>query len=190
MNISDPVKCPRCALNDQIRKVSTVVNEGTASRPSEYWTSGAIPTRYPDITSRTGLAERLSLPAPSNVSAGGVVSQIGCGVFVGIAGFLIGGFIIGIILSAMHVPDGGQTVFDLLMIAVLVAWIVAVVRKAAKEKRDSSWENKAYPALRRVWDDLYYCFRDDVVFRGSDSTKWAPTDEISELVRRESGLWP
>jgi hypothetical protein len=47
---------------------------------------------------------------------------------------------------------------------------------------------KAYAHdLKDYWDFIGFRGLD---WRGSDSTKWAPTDDISELVRRESGLWP
>lgn len=174
-----PLSCPRCTQSDQIRKVSTVVREGTASRPSEYWTSGALPTPYGPVTTRTDLARQLTMPAPPRVSRS-LGGEIGCGFGVVFILWLVVGSIFAVLrLIPLAV------ILDVLLLAGLVVWIVFAVRRHSEEKDMVAAQNKQWPAMERVWNDLYYCFRDDIVFCGDAPSRNAPSSEMLGLLIEE-----
>jgi hypothetical protein len=155
------VKCPQCSNNDQIRKVSVVVQEGTASRPSEFWTSGAFPTQYGPVTSRTDLAEELRLRRPPEAPVAG---PIALRVVAGVIGIFVLAAILGTFMPV--------TVASWLSVLVGVAGIVFSISRAVGKKRISDEWTSRLPAMQTAWYDLYFCGRDGIIFRGSDSSKW------------------
>jgi hypothetical protein len=181
MDSRTPVKCPLCDSNDQIRKVTTVVNEGTASRSSEHWTRGTLPVQYPDVVASTDLAQRLRLPAPpSPTTEPGIESAMGCGAAIGLA-------IIGVIISV--VTRSGAAVNICLTLGVLgsIGWVSFVLIRHNTAKRQAAEEMKGWPTVRRAWEDLYYCYRDDAVFLGSNPSKSAPSKAMHMLLTEEIG---
>lgn len=156
------VKCPQCSNNDQIRKVSVVVQEGTASRPSEFWTSGALPTQYGPVTSRTDLAEELRLRQPPEAPvAGPIVLRVVAGV--------VGIFVLAAILD-IFMPGA---VASWLSVLIGVAGIAFSISRVVSKKRVSDEWSGRWPAMQTAWYDLYFCGRDGIIFRGSDPSKWA-----------------
>ena len=178
--MSRPIACPRCSKDDQIRKVATVVREGTASRPSQHWTSGAFPTPYAPITSRTDLANQLRMPSPQKVSRS-LGGEIGCGFGVAVVVWIAVGSIFAVLRL---IPLAA--VLDVLLFLGFVGWIIFAVRRYSDEKNLVDEQNRLWPAMERVWNDLYYCFRDDVVFRGSAPSKSAPSSEMVRFLVDES----
>lgn len=159
------VQCPQCANNDQISKVSVVVRQGTASRPSEYWTGGAFPTRYPDVTARTDLARELALPSvPYYGSLPGKIigTVIGC---------VVGIFILAAILGAVI---SSRAVASWLSVLVGLTAIVLIIGRLVANKRAVDAERQRWPALETAWYDLYFCARDDIVFSGTTPSRNAP----------------
>jgi hypothetical protein len=58
------------------------------------------------------------------------------------------------------------------------------VRSAGKE-----WlalKTKYWYGMQHVWYDLYYCFRDDIVFPGSDPSRFVPANEMVQLLHEDS----
>lgn len=175
-----PVKCPRCGNGDQVRKVSAVVADGTASRPSEYWTGGALSVPYPDVVARTDLARRLRLrPPPAPSTEPGIEIAMGCGAAIGLA-------IIGAVISV--VTRSGTAVNICIWIGLLgaIAWIIYVVRRHNAEKQRVADEMKYWPRVQRLWEDLYYCYHNDVVFLGSSPSKCVSSNDMQELLGKES----
>lgn len=176
----EPVRCKRCNNNDQIRKVSSVVGEGTASRPSEYWTSGAVPSRYPDVVSRTGLAERLRMPSPPRpTTSPGAESVFGCGVAIVLT------IIFGIVSAIGHIAHLVDIMAALFFFG-WVGWAIFVANRHVNEKKRVAAIASRWPGMKQVWDDLYYCYRDDAVFRGSNPSRSASADDMADLLLAES----
>lgn len=182
MSTPAPVKCPRCGLNDEIRKVSTVVNQGTASAS----------TPYRNVVSHTDLATRLRQPAPP---AAAKSPELGCGCLGAAAIAVLLLFILGIAkVGVKPVSTGVPNYIVPAIIAVvvsLIGWIVwALIAKAREANLDRLIQSTAVPqwqARIRVWEDLYYCFRDDVVFRGSNPSQCVPSNDMAGLLAAGDG---
>lgn len=179
MRNRNPIRCPRCAKDDQIRKVATVVREGTASRPSEYWTGGAFPTPYGPVTSRTDLARQLSMPRPPSAEGPGQDIGIGCVVWI------VAGIILGIIGVAAVAVRPAVVVVSIIADLGIIVWIIVAIARYTDRKALVEEQARKWPAMQRIWNELYYCFRDDVVLRGDDPSKFAASSEMTAFLIRQ-----
>jgi hypothetical protein len=163
MDFAEPVACSRCRRNDQLRKVSTVVREGTAS------------ARY--VTSQTDLARQLRMPSrPHPTTEPGTESAIGCGVTAVVI------MIIWIIAAIIHQEGPGLLAFFILAFLGWIGWVIFVVNRDAAEKARVAKIAQSYPKMERTWNELYYCFRDDVVFAASKQARCVPASRMIELL--------
>jgi hypothetical protein len=170
------LSCPRCAKNDQIRKVSTVVREGTAGGS----------TAYGSVTTRSNLAAALTMPSPAQMSSS-LGGTIGCGIGIAFIVWVVVGTIVGAIFAvALHLA-WIAAIFDILLAGGLVVWIISAVKSHSAEKAEVDAQNRLYPAMERVWNSLYYCFRDDIVFCEYAPHSSAPSSEMVRLLVDESG---
>jgi hypothetical protein len=179
--------CPLClkddqilSKNDQVRRVSSVVQEGTATYPSEFWTSGPLPTPSAPFIAPTDPAQLLRMPSPPQANTSpGKETAIGCG--VAFAAFWLFALIAALanFSTSLQVP---------LIIVTLLGWGVWVIRvlvRHSENKAEAAKLARSWPAAERVWnDDLYYCFRrgHGAVFRGSNPSICVPGSEMIMLL--------
>jgi hypothetical protein len=165
-----PLTCPRCAQSDQIRKVSTIVREGTASGT----------TSYGSVATRTNLAAQLTMPGPLQMNRS-LGSEIGCGIGVAFILWVIVGSIFAVLKL---IPLAA--ILDVLLAIGLIRWIIVSSRRFADEKAQIAAQNRLYPGMEHAWNRLYYCFRDDIVFFDNDPLGNAPASEMVRLLIDES----
>jgi hypothetical protein len=178
-----PIVCPKCGQFDAIRKVSSIVAEGTtftensglgmAFSKKDVQFFDALGPSY----SRSGLASALSRPQkPSEPSDQGCIrtlllTRVGCTLIIltmiaaaGVCSFpfLYSTYRENPILFL--IPFVAFVVVGI----VLTRWILLSLRR---ETRTTSQKQTEYPvqlqnwerAIQR-WEHLYYCYRDDGVF--------------------------
>lgn len=177
------VVCPKCGQFDAIRKVSSIVSEGTtftensglgiAFSKEDVQFFNAFGTSY----SRSNLASALSRPQkPSKPSAQGCLrilplTSIGCMLtiltIIAAAGVCSFPFLYSTYRENPILFLIPFVVFVVVGI-VLTRWILLSLRR---ETRTTSQKQTEYPlqlqnwerAVQR-WEHLYYCYRDDGVF--------------------------
>jgi hypothetical protein len=120
------------------------------------------------------------MPAPLRVgrSLGG---EIGCAFGTAFILWIVVG---GIFAAFRLIPLAG--VLDGLLAIGLVIWIIIAINRYSAEKHQVDMQNRLYPAMERVWSNLYYCFRDDIVFYGNSPFSNAPVSEMVRLLIDES----
>jgi hypothetical protein len=137
------LKRPQCKENDQIRKVISVVGDGTASRPSEFWTSGMMPSQYPDIVSRTDLAQHLRMPTPPSPSTSpGWESAFGCAGAIGL-------FIVFAIIGALAHADGLINAMGAVLFFGWIGWVIFVVSRHTQERERVAKTASSWPAMQQ-----------------------------------------
>ena len=120
MNAIDPLRCPRCE-SDQIRKVSAVVLERTASETSEFSTYGDLTAQYNAVTVHVELVEMLRMPPiPAVSTSPGAESAMGCGVTIAAT------IVLWIILAQINAPNSFVGPFLIIMFRVRLFWGDAV----------------------------------------------------------------
>lgn len=70
----------------------------------------------------------------------------------------------------------------LLIVLAWISWQVYVLAKHHTEKRRVEKFAKAELEMTPIWDDLYYCYRDDTVFRDSLPLKFAQSSNMAKLL--------
>jgi len=167
--------CPQCSQNDQIRKVSSVVSGGTSRTEDQLWIRGGIPQQYAPIKSETGLAARLRMiPRPDAETDVSASITVGC---VGAVGLFIGAAIIAAIAKS-----GG--LFNAFVLFIILGWIVWVVHVFAQRLKANELIATEWQSMLQFWHELYYCYRDDIVFYEGDPTKHATASDMSNLLFR------
>lgn len=177
------IVCPKCGRADAVRKVTSIVSEGTVTTDmsglgiatSEH--GGELVGMMGSATSRSVLAARLAPPVkPAQAFGYGWVgvflfSRIGLGLFTLALILAIVACSFPILVGAYRenpalvlIPIVGVTVF----VVLLLRWIVVSLVREVRKLRD---ERAGYPAEVEIWErsyarwkELYYCSRDDGVF--------------------------
>lgn len=152
--------CPKCGRDDSIRKVSSIVEQGTSAGASEIGYSVV----------QSGLAARLAMPVPSVPNNTG----IGCLGAIAVFGLLL------FVSNLGNYADGFTPVF---FVVVLVLAPVAGIGLLWKRRHDNQEDERfILNALYSVWRDVYYCSRDDIVFWEKRPTTYAPTTRLLEYI--------
>ena len=150
--------CPQCHRVDAVNKVSALVSAGSSS--------------YGSV--QTDLASKLRAPSnpPTYENPWGCISGlflIATAVFVI---FAVGAWI-GVVLASPMSPSEweqfqgyvwGWTAAAVLSLPIA---IIVIIFKVNDVKARKEWVASAYPRYqraRRLWDELYYCARNDIVF--------------------------
>ena len=160
--------CHRCRSNSGLRKVSAVVAEGTSGN------------------SRTELASRLDMPTkPGFTGHDGYDYAWGCigsGVLWILLTYLIG--------AALHLSGNGATV--LFFAGVVLTMIVIGIVFSGKDTQARKYaeaQRQTWMKMKYLWDDLYFCARDDIVFKGSDPASFVASTRMLEwLVDKADGM--
>ena len=79
--------------------------------------------------------------------------------------------------KVLQIKSGAPYVIGLIITIILVSIIVSVKFSERREEEDRRVQDEVrkWHQMQQVWDDLYYCSCGDIVFRGSDPSKSAPT---------------
>jgi hypothetical protein len=179
------LKCPICKKSDSIQKVSSIVDSGTSttvgtfSGPSGGLVSvdgkvgyaGGYTTLSGSQVSKTNLATRLS-PPHKPILKGGLGwwwLLIIFGLFASYCPISIFSTFPGSIINSnentiMAVTALICIAYICLCIIYLVFFIYLEIKTKKKNKERYIKEAALYQEYMKVWNELYYCFRDDVIF--------------------------
>ncbi len=162
---SSPLACPICDRDDQVMKVTAIVSGQTHEiRGGSYSTQTYVDSKgkkqneshYVPFsgTQQSILAEEMSPPSKPNAgwNTCGLIS-LALGIWFGIWLILIGGF------------ASGNTMPGFVLIG--IGFVVYLTTESSRQEKVNQvqqteipiWEN----AIQR-WSQLYYCYRDDIVF--------------------------
>jgi hypothetical protein len=177
----DALRCPRCAKNDQLCRVAATANPGIVSRPSEFSTVGASSGLYVPVTAYAELARILRIPAAPQPSTSPVAeSAVGCGATIGLT------IILWIIFAVSNAPNSWVGPFLAIMFFGWVAWVIFVTIRHFNEKSQAAKPAQPWMPTERIWSELYYCFRDDIVFRDDEPSKYVSASEMIGLLVNSS----
>ncbi len=167
--------CPRCNSNSHMRKVSAVVSEGTAA--SGYKVSS------------TDLASKLKMsPMPRTTMTGSdVAGPLGIGCLVSWITWLL------IALIGYKVLQFGKSgepyAIGLLITVMLVSIIVSTnfSKRRQEEARRVREETIQWNRMQQIWDELYYCSRNDIVFSESNPSEFASASLMVGWLAQQAG---
>lgn len=170
--------CPLCRLNDQMQKVTSVVEGGTS-----IGTAQGYPYSY-STSSVSNLAARLSIPpAPYANTEPGLEVGMGCGCLVVI---VIITWLLSSIGEASNSALLDKDAANAIFLLGIVAWLVFVgfvISRHVGATQRAAAQGQALSRLRGRWQDLYDCHRDDVVFYGSAPSRYASSASMMNLLR-------
>lgn len=163
--------CPICGMADQVRKVSSIVGDGTVTTETRGNSLGVavVPDIIPVVmsndsvsTSRSRLASWMAFPelrVPRTMGLG-----IGLMIFAALSHLLGAAF-----AAAAGGEDGGVS-WPLPVLGALCLtgpfWLIGAVLTLIGQ-RDRTRYRAAEPTRQRMWElwnASYYCFRDDVAY--------------------------
>jgi hypothetical protein len=170
--------CPLCHSIDAVTKVSSIVDGGSATSVG-YHAAGRF-SGMSVTTSTTALADKLAPPSLPRfrVAAEG---YNGCAVsLIILLGFVSGAM--GWLFMHFSSGDATNTLFGLvfllsgflLIASLIIGFIVVAVIRHKKRPR---WER-----AKAIWEQLYYCARNDVVFLPGTPQRCVPISQISTLL--------
>nr|HET6901534.1 hypothetical protein [Ktedonobacteraceae bacterium] len=182
-------KCPQCGQIDRVEKVSALVGAGTAAGLYTGNTSGSGVIAG---ISQTALSQKLSPPTkPTYQNPWGCVSSFitGMGIFIGTAS-LIG--IISVLqqgFSAGRRIDSSDWVgimqfLSVIFIPLIISVLIIVVKAKTAQQRKITFAIE-YPRWQHAminWNELYYCARNDVVFRPGKPQDCVPVSQMAKLL--------
>lgn len=176
--------CPQCGQIDRVEKVSALVGAGTAAGIYTGNTSGSGVIAS---ISQTALSQKLSPPTkPTYQNPWGCAS-----VFFTVVGIFFG--IIALIVAFS--PVGYQATpplsfWDLIQITLVIVVpfsipiiIIALKAKTAQQRKITF--DTDYPRWQHAiinWNELYYCARNDVVFRPGKPQDCVPVSQMAKLL--------
>lgn len=178
-----PIACPKCGRADAVRKVTSIVSDGTVLTdmsglgfvPSER--GGELVGILGSSTSRSVLVERLSPPRDPAKPSG--YSWVGLFLFtrLGLALFTVAIMLATVACSfPLLIPIYREDPFLIfipitifaIVVVLLLRWIVTSLRRdggTTREKRsDFPLRYQKWEHANERWQQLYYCYRDDGVF--------------------------
>ena len=80
----------------------------------------------------------------------------------------------------------GWTAAAVLSLPIAIFMIISKVNQAKSRK---AWVASAYPRwrrARRLWDELYHCARNDIVFLPGERNMYAPASEMERVLYSET----
>jgi hypothetical protein len=189
--------CPRCERMDAVAKVSGIVSAGTKDRfdsgvqvrPPLATGGGewSVDLTQTSSTERTDLARRLEFPGELGYGAGVLLALSLTAAFIAIAAFFH--------LGDMHrmLDDGtylaNYTSYeDFRSEERINNWMVGIggplaVLFALASVRAATRYFSGRQEARQVWNTLYYCYRDDVVYvPGSPESCVAPEQAATSVL--------
>lgn len=153
------VACPLCHRDDQIQRVSAVAAAGT-ERAWGQASSGLVRVRSSSV-GQSGLAMALAWHRPRNptglLKAGAIVLAIGVALEVCVGGTTA------LTHTANTLPAGKLTLayaIGAVWLVLGLVFLVLGIRARLAFRREAPLRERA----EQVWNALYYCNRDDVVF--------------------------
>ncbi len=159
------VRCPMCGQIDSVQKVSSIVHDATSYGEASGVGGRTCVTMY--NKSQTVLRGQLALPE-LNVDllnrfkgVGLVTLCLGIPFQLCFLAFMLGINWQSPIDPLLYLYTSGFTLFGLLF------FVPALIFKRLKIAKDRPKREHA----EEVWERLYYCYRDDVVFIPGSSTK-------------------
>ncbi len=174
------IVCPICHKDDAIRKISSIVLTGTSSgsysgpsvgitRVDGKWEpSGGYSILSGE--SSTTIAQLLSPPTePSSPCTVACVWYIGLSTLLIIALIVIA-MVMALIESTMDSGKDYLGIIILLLILGFFLWVYGFFKllpKGAKKIESEVIDSREYSAWKEAmkrWVELYYCYRDDIVF--------------------------
>ena len=177
------IVCPKCGRADAVRKVTSIVLEGTVTTDmsglgvttSEH--GGELVGMMGSATSRSVLAARLAPPVkPASAFGYGWVgvflfSRIGLGLFTLALILAMVACSFPILVGTYRenpalvlVPILGVTIFVVLLLRWIVVSLVREVHKIRNDRAGYPAEVETWEHAFERWKELYYCLRDDGVF--------------------------
>lgn len=173
--------CPRCGKDDRVQKVSSIYYAGVTE------TNYKIPVNYMGTTtetvnstavSHTSLASRI---APPKIL---IINEILILLVILLVAIAILGTV-GIVIGFLVGNDGIKELFMAVgscvgtSIGVFIGSIVFVIAIVKiNDSKKPQWEKRM-----SVWNSLYYCSRDDIVFKPETNLS-VPSDRINDIVYR------
>jgi hypothetical protein len=152
--MSDQLKCPKCRQIDMVQKVSTLYDGGISK--AQYQAREAV--------IQTAISKKLAPPSkptpPSN-------DDWRLAFFVGAIGLFALFVITPAIVNPNERSQGLMVSLGIVGFAVLLV-ILAVTTTGKAKRQFESDISKWYRAMK-IWNELYYCARDDVVFIPGES---------------------
>lgn len=173
--------CPRCGQIDAVRKVSSIVSEGTSSTQQVGVAPNLMGTDLFLVglqgSSATALAQRL---APRVPRPGG----IGLRMFLAVTAILVGSVMAcGLSLFAVTPEFGrfacGNWVLGIAIVAGVAA-LLPMLGIPGIRRKQAVYDTMMAHAQNR-WGQLYYCARDDVTFNPEEGMTIAIADLRSYL---------
>jgi hypothetical protein len=162
--------CPRCGRVDQVAKVAGIVARGTQhSYKSDWRTSSSLDEDndvrlsfgYSDTSTikQSTLTRQLAFPDDK----GGAVWGLGLGI---------------LFLSLLFVLPAAIDGYDIAV--TILSWAVTISIFLIPIGLSMRFGGRA--EAKKVWDTLYYCFRDDVAYVPHDSTRCAPPSMLRAAI--------
>ena len=187
--------CPVCGKDEAIQKVSAVVVAGESSGSFSGPTGGLtyVGGKWGAVggytvlggTTTSKLAEFLSpprQPGQEHINEGCTVGCMAAMFLFTSLWFALVGYVIG-------TETGDETLAVIFGIGFAVAFFILAMRFTVKQivKRNDKWrikfekESAEWKKVHALWSNLYYCFRDDVVF-DPETGEHRPPAQLKELL--------
>jgi hypothetical protein len=157
--------CQRCRSNGGLRKVSAVVAEGSVGN------------------SKTNLASKLDMPGLQSFSGHDGYDYawgcIGSGLLWILLTYLIG--------AALSLSGNGATVLFFVGVALsMVVISIVFVSKDAGARKGAEARRLTWMKMKHIWDDLYFCSRDDIVFSAKNPASYIVSNQMLEWLLSEA----
>lgn len=172
--------CPRCDRIDRVAKVTGMVTRGTQQSTSSTWKSSSsfdedgnieLLFNYSELTTtkRSLLVQQLTFPTKGQL----FLDYIHLSVFLLVFAFVLVVIVMNSNPTAYDIEITDKVLAVLIPITVIIlpTWGIAadIYYRGRKE-------------AKKLWDTLYYCFRDDVVYAAHDITRCAPPDMMRAVI--------
>lgn len=183
-----PHSCPLCHMVDRVQKVSGLVTAGASTTVATgYEPAGGDATAHmrQEGSQRTDLSKLLSPPAeppresPRSVGTGKAA--------VGLSAIAICS-LIGASAVANVTDQAGIGAYGVLLALAAAAGVVVLLLRTWRtdERLEAAWqtERSQWEAEMAKWKELYYCWRDDVVYFPGDSKSATSASAMRTLIRK------
>ena len=194
------VVCPKCGQSDAIRRVSSIVSEGTSYTENKGVGLGIgqdelqILSGFSDSTSRSMLASALARPQKPSVprTAGWLrlfpITRLICAVlilFVSAVCAVVSFPLLYNVYRASPLLILVPVTLFVVIGALMLRWIWVSVRREARivHEREAAYplEVQQWEHAVKRWEQLYYCYRDDGVFSPGQS-RLSTVDDMNALL--------
>jgi len=157
------IHCPVCNHTDKMEKVSAIVDKDTQklSGTSQEWVSdkngGYLRTVPVTGQQMSELAKKLAAPPQPQAK--------GFSLFFIVIGVLL---LINAVISLLSLNSIGNLICFATYLIPLIIIYLAKTNHDKKEQARVASEEPPWNSAKEVWNRLYYCYRDDIVFDGGD----------------------